>query len=93
MQTMVECKRIEREMCLNSLLFHTVDFPTGQGLQLVNVERLTIGLIRLAPLHFDNLRRPWCALGVKAEWKVPSSVLFVAHQLFGQIRHKYINTN
>ena len=66
---------------VSPFLFHTVDLPTGQGLQLVDVERLAIGLVRLAPLHLDQLRRPWPALRVEAEGKVLSGVLRVAHQL------------
>ena len=73
---------------VSRFLFHTVGLPTGQGLQLVDVERLAIGLVRLAPLHPNQLRGLWGALGVKAECKVPSSVLFVVHQLIiCQVRH------
>ena len=62
-------------------LFYTVGLSTGQGLQLVDVERLAIGLVWLAPLHLDHLCSLWGALGVKAEGKVPSHVLLVVYQL------------
>ena len=66
--------------CIVSLfLFHAIGLPIGQGLELVDVERLAIMLVRLAPLYSDQL---WSgAVGVEAECKVPAIELLVAGQL------------
>ena len=75
------CVSVNKPKVVHNDSFHTVGISTCQWLEFVDVKGLAARLVRLAPLHLDQLRRPWPALRVEAEGKVLSGVLRVAHQL------------
>ena len=78
---------VNKPKVLDNDSFHTVSVSTCQWLEFVDVKGLAVRLVRLAPLHLDQLRRPWPALRVEAECKVLSGVLYMAHQLNRWIIH------